>query len=96
MSIRLLYPGIENVENPLISPVYSHDFSKFPAITIIEAEFDYYLQSNKYFVQTLRQAGKNVEEVFYKGMGHGFLDSSGSCNQSEDLFQLIASEINNN
>ena len=26
--IRLLYPGIENVENLLISPVYSHDFSK--------------------------------------------------------------------
>ena len=43
--IRLLYPGIENVENLLISPVYSHDFSKFLDITIIEAKFDYYLQS---------------------------------------------------
>lgn len=94
--IRLLYPGIKNVENPLISPVYSHDFSKFPDITIIEAEFDYYLQSNKYFAPKLRQAGKNVEEVFYKGMDHGFLDRSGSCNQSEDLLQLIASKINNN
>lgn len=92
----MLYPGIENVENPLIIPVYSHDFSEFPDITIIEAEFDYYLQSNKCFVQKSRRAGKNIEEVFYKGMDHGFLDSSDSCNQSEDLLQLIASEINNN
>ncbi len=75
-----------------------HLFPMYAAIdiTINEAEFDYYLQSNKYFAQKLRQAGKNVEEVFYKGMDHGFLDRSGSCNQSEDLLQLIASEINNN
>lgn len=29
-------------------------------------------------------------------MDHGFFDRSGSCNQSEDLLQLIAREINNN
>lgn len=92
--IRLLYPGTESVENPLISPVYAHDFSNFPDITIVEAEFDYYLQSNKYFAKKLREAGKNVEEVLYKGMDHGFLDRSGACNQSEDLLQLIALNVN--
>ncbi|KRM40596.1 alpha beta hydrolase fold-3 domain protein [Lactobacillus hamsteri DSM 5661 = JCM 6256] len=92
--IRLLYPGNDSVENPLISPVYAHDFSDFPDITMIEAEFDYYLQSNKYFAKKLRQAGKNVEEVLYKGIDHGFLDRSRSCNQSEDMLQLIAKEIN--
>lgn len=92
--IQKLYVGDAANEDPLISPVYAKDFNKMPSLTLIEAEFDYFLLSNKYFAQKAKSKGVKVEEVLYKGLDHGFFDRLGSLSQVEDAVNLIAKEIN--
>lgn len=91
--IALLYPNGEELSNPLISPVYAKDLSSFPKLTLFEAEFDYYLQSNRYFAKRLSEVNKEVEEIVYKGMDHGFFDRSGSQGQAEDIMNRIVQTI---
>lgn len=88
--INVLYNNFEVVENPLISPVYAQDFKYFPDITLVEAEFDYFLQSNIFFYKKLKHFGINVDTIMYKGLDHGFFDRLGTLKQAEDLVNVIA------
>lgn len=88
--IQLVYVTPHNkINNPLISPVYLKDFSNLPPVVLIEAEFDYYLQSNKYFAKRLQKHQKKVDEILYKGLDHGFFDRLGHLPQAEDAVNLI-------
>jgi acetyl esterase len=91
--MRPLYVGEEDVINPLISPTYADNFSNMPPITLIEAEFDYFLQSNKYFAEKLYQNNVEVQEVLYKGLDHGFFDRLGYLDQVEEACSDIAAII---
>lgn len=65
----------------------------FPPLVLIEAEFDYFLQSNKYFAKVAQKNGIQVDEVLYKGLDHGFFDRLGSLPQAKDAINVIASVI---
>nr|WP_054756845.1 alpha/beta hydrolase [Liquorilactobacillus satsumensis] len=88
--INVLYNTFEVAENPLISPVYAQNFKDFPDITLVEAEFDYFLQSNIFFSKKLESLGLNVDLIMYKGLDHGFFDRLGTLKQAEDLVNVIA------
>ncbi|MDN2454126.1 alpha/beta hydrolase [Lactobacillus sp. UCMA15818] len=93
--INVLYTNFEQVENPLISPVYINNFENFPDITLIEAEFDYFLQSNIFFAEKAKALGANVDVVMYKGLDHGFFDRLGFLKQAEDLVNTIVDTMEN-
>ncbi|MDF7638043.1 alpha/beta hydrolase [Lactobacillus sp. ESL0791] len=92
--MRPLYSENEDVTNPLISPVYATDFTNIPPVIMIEAEFDYFLQSNKYFAKLLNDNGKEAQEILYKGLDHGFFDRLGYLKQTEQVCDDIAKIIN--
>lgn len=94
--MRLLYTRNDNVTNPAVSPVYSKKFVNMPPVTMIEAEFDYFLPSNKYFVKHLQQNKIEVQEIIYKGLDHGFFDRLGYLKQAEDVCNDIATIIQKN
>ena len=85
--------GSADSTDPLVNPVYATDFSNFPPLVMIEAEFDYFLQSNKYFAKVARKHDIQVDEVLYKGLDHGFFDRLGSLPQAEDAVDVIANAI---
>lgn len=93
--MKLLYVGNAKATDPLVSPVYSTNFVNMPPITMIEAEFDYFLPSNKYFVKLLQQNNVEVQEILYKGLDHGFFDRLGYLKQSEETCVDIATIIQN-
>lgn len=93
--IRLVYiDDKHSVLNPQISPVYLKNFSNLPPVILIEAEFDYYLQSNKYFANLLRKNNKKVKELEYKGLDHGFFDRLGYLPQAITAVKDISFLIN--
>ena len=91
--MRPLYLGQNVVSDPLVSPVYANDFKNMPTVTLIEAEFDYFLPSNRYFANLLKNKGIKCQEIFYKGLDHGFFDRLGYLKQTEEVCVDIANII---
>ena len=91
--MRPLYLGQNLVSDPLVSPVYANDFKNMPTVTLIEAEFDYFLPSNRYFANLLKNKGIKCQEIFYKGLDHGFFDRLGYLKQTEEVCVDIANII---
>lgn len=91
--MRPLYLGQNLVSDPLVSPVYANDFKNMPTLTLIEAEFDYFLPSNRYFANLLKNKGIKCQEIFYKGLDHGFFDRLGYLKQTEEVCVDIANII---
>ena len=91
--MRPLYLGQNLVSDPLVSPVYANDFKNMPTVTLIEAEFDYFLPSNRYFANLLKNKGFKCQEILYKGLDHGFFDRLGYLKQTEEVCVDIASII---
>lgn len=94
--MRPLYLHTTEVTNPLVSPVYSNNLVNMPPVTMIEAEFDYFLPSNKYFVKLLQKNNVYIKEIMYKGLDHGFFDRLGYLKQTEEVCLDIADIIKNN
>lgn len=82
-----------NVRDPYVSPLYAKDFSSFPDVLMIEAEFDYYRICNEIFAQKLDAQGISVEIIDYEGLDHGFYDRIGSLSQAKDCVEEIAYKI---
>ncbi|RMC38626.1 MULTISPECIES: alpha/beta hydrolase [unclassified Lactobacillus] len=93
--MRPLYARSQPVTNPLISPVYATDFTNMPVVTLIEAEFDYFLPSNHFFANLLNQNSIKVQEILYKGLDHGFFDRLGYLKQTEQVCDDLANIIKN-
>lgn len=91
--MRPLYLGQNLVSDPLVSPVYANDFKNMPTVTLIEAEFDYFLPSNRYFANLLKNKGIKCQEIFYKGLDHGFFDRLGYLKQTKEVCVDIANII---
>lgn len=91
--MRPLYLGQNVVSDPLVSPVYANDFKNMPTVTLIEAEFDYFLPSNRYFANLLKNKGFKCQEILYKGLDHGFFDRLGYLKQTEEVCVDIANII---
>ena len=91
--MRPLYLDQNLVSDPLVSPVYANDFKNMPTVTLIEAEFDYFLPSNKYFANLLKNKGFKCQEILYKGLDHGFFDRLGCLKQTEEVCVDIANII---
>ena len=91
--MRPLYLGQNVVSDPLVSPVYANDFKNMPTVTLIEAEFDYFLPSYRYFANLLKNKGIKCQEIFYKGLDHGFFDRLGYLKQTEEVCIDIANII---
>ena len=90
---RCYIPDQEDVRNELISPYYSKHLDLLPRTLMIEAEFDYYRICNENFAQKLYDAGVDLEEIFYEGVDHAFLDSLGRIPQAKDCLDKIAEAV---
>ena len=82
-----------NIKDELISPLYSSSLHKMPSTLMIEAEFDYYLPCNRIFAEKLAKAGVELEEIFYEGMDHAFMDHLGTQEQAKDCLEEIARRV---
>lgn len=53
--MRRLYLHITEVTDALVSYLYFNKFVNIPPVTMIKAEFDYFLSSNKYIVKFFKK-----------------------------------------
>ncbi len=82
-----------DVRDERISPFYAEDLSGMPKTLMIEAEFDYYRICNEHFAKKLYDAGVNLEEIFYEGVDHAFMDSLGRIPQAKDCLDEIGKAV---
>lgn len=66
--------------------------SKKLDILYIEAEFDYFRFSNRYFLEKIHRESK-ISIITYLGMDHGFFERLGSCDEALDVLQRISRYI---
>lgn len=59
----------------------------------IEAEFDYFRWSNRYFIENFLDS-VDVKIITYKGVDHGFFERLGYCNETMDAIIKISDYIN--
>lgn len=82
-----------DINDEFVSPICSDRLEVLPPLTMIEAEYDYYLPCNQAFCEKLKKAGVPYEEVFYEGMDHGFMDRLGIVPQAADCLDVIAEKV---
>ena len=82
-----------DVRNELVSPLYSARLGELPPVLLIEPEFDYYRPCNEEFARRIRTQGGQVEEIFYEGMDHAFMDHLGKVPQVQDALDEISKRI---
>ncbi len=66
--------------------------SKKLDILYIEAEFDYFRFSNRYFLEKIHHESK-ISVITYLGMDHGFFERLGSCDEALDVLHRISKYI---
>lgn len=66
--------------------------SKKLDILYIEAEFDYFRFSNRYFLEKIHPESK-IDVITYFGMDHGFFERLGSCGEALDVIHRIGKYI---
>ena len=86
----------KEITNPNVSPVYSQEFSNLPPVFSINAEYDYYYPSNKFFLNKLKKNRKQFQEVVFEGLDHGFFDRLGYLPQTEKAIDIICKVVKEN
>lgn len=85
---RLYIQNRENLNYPLVSPIYRDKITK---ALLISAEFDYLRIQAEYFASKFRA---NV--IRYGGVNHAFLDKIGDLEAAEDSLKEVAKWIERN
>lgn len=88
--VKKLYVQDENMENPLISPIYMEVDADFPRTLLMTAEYDYLRKQGEAFGNKLRKAGVDVTMIRYGGMCHAFFDLLGKTSQVERCIEDMA------
>ncbi len=83
----------ESASDGEISPLFSEHLDRLPKVLMIEAEFDFCRICNEEFVKRLKEEGKEVDEIYYEGLDHGFFDRLGSLPQTKDCLDEIAKYV---
>lgn len=69
--IQWYFDDLENMNNPLASPVLA-DLSNLPPALVIAAQYDSLKEEEEQFAQKAVAAGTKTEFICYKGCQHGF------------------------
>ena len=68
------------------------NYSRINRMLYIEAEFDYFRWSNRYFINN-NLYDIDVDVINYLGVDHGFFERLGYCDEALDLVKRLASYI---
>ena len=68
------------------------NYSRIKRMLYIEAEFDYFRWSNRYFIKN-NLYDIDVDVINYLGVDHGFFERLGYCDEALDLVKRLASYI---
>ncbi|MDX6153701.1 alpha/beta hydrolase [Marinococcus sp. PL1-022] len=89
--IQSLYvTDLEELDQPLVSPLRSKESITYPPMTVITAEFDFLRTQGEEFMRKLQQQESPVRYIEYKGMVHTFLKKLGYYPQAADAIRETA------
>lgn len=89
--IQSLYvTDLEELDQPLVSPLQSEENVDYPPMTIVTAEFDFLRPQGEEFIKKLQKQNNPVRYVEYKGMSHTFLKKLGYYPQAADAIRETA------
>lgn len=91
--IDICYVQNSDGKNPYISPIHAKDKSGLPKTLICTAEYDYLRAECDCYGKLLKEAGVEVRNIRYGGVGHAFLDKYGFYPQAEDCVKEIAKDL---
>ncbi|WP_079474161.1 alpha/beta hydrolase [Marinococcus halophilus] len=92
--IQSLYvTDLEELDQPLVSPLRSEQSFNYPPITIVTAEFDFLRPQGEEFTKKLQEQESPVRYIEYKGMAHTFLKKLGYYPQAADAVQETAAHF---
>ena len=80
-------------EDPLVSPIRTPDYSVYPDMLIISAEYDYLRPQVEAFAAKAAAAGNQVKTIRYGGMNLAFVSLVGIVEQAEDALREAADFI---
>jgi acetyl esterase/lipase len=84
-----IYAGSENVQNPLISPLYG-DFKGFPPTILITGTRDFLLSDTVRVHRKLREAGVVTDLNVFEAMSHGQYITVNDAQESREAYMEVA------
>jgi monoterpene epsilon-lactone hydrolase len=84
-----IYAGSENVQNPLISPLYG-DFKGFPPTILITGTRDFLLSDTVRVHRKLREAGVVADLNVFEAMSHGQYVTVHDAPESREAYMEVA------
>jgi acetyl esterase/lipase len=84
-----IYTGSENVQNPLISPLYG-DFKGFPPTILITGTRDFLLSDTVRVHRRLREAGVVADLNVFEAMSHGQYITVNDAPESREAYMEVA------
>ena len=90
--IKEYFNELEDMKNPLASPLLEEDLTNLPPACFISAECDPLLDQGLQYAARLFDSGISVEYHIMKGMIHGFLNST--YEKSFEALNYIAAFVN--
>lgn len=89
--IQSLYvTDLEELDQPLVSPLRSDKKVEYPPMTIVTAEFDFLRMQGEEFTRNLQEQKSPIRYIEYKGMVHTFLKKLGYYPQAADAVRETA------
>ena len=82
--LKLYVQDQASKEDPLVSPIMTPDYTIYPDMLIISAEYDYLRPQVEAFAKKAKDAGCQVKAVRYGGMNHAFVSLTGIIDQAKD------------
>lgn len=79
--------------NPLVSPLFTPDYSIFPTTLLVSAERCPLTPEHRIFFDKLKEAGVECMHKFYSGVDHGFMDMGGEEVLQRDCKTLISAQL---
>lgn len=92
--IQSLYvTDLEELDQPLVSPLRNDKKVEYPPMTITTAEFDFLRTQGEDFMRKLQEQESPVRYIEYKGMTHTFLKKLGYYPQAVDAIRETAAHF---
>ncbi|MDZ5783385.1 alpha/beta hydrolase [Marinococcus luteus] len=89
--IQSLYvTDLEELDQPLVSPLRNKENVTYPPMMIVTAEFDFLRTQGEDFIRKLQKQESPVHYIEYKGMAHTFLKKLGYYPQAADAIRETA------
>lgn len=82
-------PDSKNYSNPLLAPLRASHFQDLPPALVVTAEFDPLRDEGRAFAKKLQEAGVAYQDLFYRGMTHGFSTLPLELPEKEDVLNKM-------